>query len=690
MMGTEATHALMEDVVYSTVIMQGKALYDEAGNILAYSPSYYPDHARGDVRFTTAMVYEAGKKKYATELCSQYQEFIGSGSLMRPEGVAKLTNKLCIKGPGFFALSCPITVGKEKAVNVDHFVGLVSEFGRTLPTDQEIEKEIMALHTHFSDEKQVIKSLNEQLEHHIQYSAYLQVKTQDQQFDTYFNTNLPFQVLYQTFVSRSFDLTQKGYRELGFREIQDIFVSMYYLVSMGEIDYTKSLLKEWICKVFDFGYCYHNFFWKGKEAGKWSDDGLWLLQAVHRFISYTGDTSFLDEAFEVPETGGKTRSVYDTLKAIIRYSAEISVGKHGMPLIDHADWNDCLKVDEEYLTGAEKEKIYKETGKFESDGSESVMNAFLLKLAMKHMLDFAKMKQDNAYYDLLLGQSERLSENIQKYAWQEDFYARVLFNRFGDKITYLGAKHDGFSSDSEIDGTYFLNSFSWSVLAEEATEEQIGIMIDTIERYLKTPFGLKLMSGTDLSSVATKTATGEYFPGDRENGAVFKHATMMATAAMIKASKTVEDKALAQKLADLAYWMVNLVLPYRTLEKPFDICGNPRWCTQYNNSITGENIGPTLSGTSTWMLLTLIEMFGIEYAGDFLIINPILESDKTKITYSLRYFETYYQVEINKPVGFYRMMDSEYSMTIDGQARTEAKEKLVNDGKTHHICITFK
>ena len=689
MLGTSATHALMEDVVYSTVIMQGKVFNDSEGNILAYSPSYYPVHAKGDVRFTTAMVYEEGHKKYAKEVCTHYEEFVGSGNLNKPQGAAKLTNRLSTKGPGFFALGCNVKIKANAKIDVDHFVGLVSEFGMKIPSDEEVKKQLDNLHAKFNHSCEIERSLEEQLEAYKKYSTYLQVETKDLSFDTYVNKNLPFQVLYQTFVSRSFDLTQKGYREIGFREIQDIFVSMYYLVSMGEIEYTKSLLQEWIAKVLDFGYCYHNFFWKGKEAGKWSDDGLWLLQAVHRFVSYTGDAGFLDECFEIPETNGKTRSVYDTLKAVITYSLEVSVGKHGLPLIDYADWNDCLKVDETFHLGAEKEQIYKQTGKYENNQSESVMNAFLLKIALMHMIDFAKIKEDSVCLSVFEKARDDLSENIQKYAWKEDFFARVLFNRYGEEISFLGAGNDGFSADPAISGTYFLNSFSWSILAEEAKEEQIAIMLEQIEKYLKTPYGIKLMSPTDLSKVATKTATGEYFPGDRENGGIFKHATMMGTAAMIQAAKKVENRELAKKLTDRAYWMVNLVLPYHALERPFEICGNPRWCTQYNNSETGENIGPTLSGTSTWMLLTIIEMLGVSYEGNELVLSPILENEKTEVTYALRFFETYYKIHVTKPQGFYRIKDSAFKMTVDGEPFKTNRVRLKNDCAVHEISICY-
>lgn len=112
--------------------------------------------------------------------------------------------------------------------------------------------------------------------------------------------------------------------------------------------------------------------------------------------------------------------------------------------------------------------------------------------------------------------------NLQTYAWWENFFARVIFNRYqNNEFTYLGAKGDGLSADPAIDGVYFLNSFNWAILSNTASEEQIEIMVDTIEKTLKTSFGLKLVSPADLGKVAPGTVTGEYFPGDRENGGVY-------------------------------------------------------------------------------------------------------------------------------------------------------------------------
>ena len=470
---------------------------------------------------------------------------------------------------------------------------------------------------------------------------------------------------------------------------------------MGEADFVKQLLKEWCSKVFEFGFAYHNFYWEGKEPGKWSDDALWFIQAAYRYINLTGDIGFLDE--EVIVAGNSpilTRPVYETIKAIIRYSAEISVGKHKMPLLDSADWNDCLKLDSDYINGIEKEKRYKEQLKrtggkmgdpFESNYTESVMNAFLLKVAIDEMIELSEEKGDLEYNNELKELSKNLYDNIQEHAWKDVFFARALFNRYENgEFAYLGSKGDNLSADPNLDGSYFINSFSWSVLADCANEEQIRSMLDVIDSTLKTPYGIKLVTPTDLGKVADDTATGHYFPGDRENGAVFKHATMMATAAMFKAAKKVKDKELAARLANLGYWMVDLVLPFRTMNDPFVICGNPRICTQYNNSETGENIGPLLSGTATWLNLTMISAIGVEYNINGIIIDPILKEDQESMNYIVNTGRALYNVSVSKPKGFYRLADDKASITVDGNKLEGNLVPVFTDGNEHIIEVIFE
>ncbi len=699
MFGPARPHALHEDVLYSNIIMQSKLLKSSDGSVRALGVHHYQAEADEDMRFHVMLVRKEDQITFPREFCCNYNEFVGNGTLENPAGLLQLSNNLSRKGPGFFALAAEIGLLPGQEGNFDNFTGLVSRKINPNFHKDTCKEEIENLIAKFIEPGAVAQALAKSRNFYNRYRGFLQIKTFDKAFDEYFNRNLPFQVLYQTFVSRSFCQTQKGYREIGFREIQDLYASMYYFVSMGMDGLVKELLREWCGMVFEFGYAYHNFFWEGKEPGKWSDDALWFIQALYRYINLTGDLGFLDEECLVAGTSpAKTRSIYNTVKAILRYSGEISLGKHGLPLLDNADWNDCLKLDNNYSDGVTKEKLYRQQltkggtfgEPFISDYSESVMNAFLLKIALTETIRLAGEKNDHEYAGKLQQLSQRLAENLQKHAWKEDFFARVLLNRFqNNEFTFLGAKGDKLSSDPNLDGSYFLNSFNWAILSDSATEEQIKIMLEVVESVLKTPFGIKLMSPADLGKISPNTATGEYFPGDRENGGVFKHACMMATAAMFKAAKQVTDKSLAERLTNLAYWMIDLVLPYKTMAAPFVTCGNPRFCTQYNNSETGENIGPMLSGTSTWLTLTLLSAFGIEYTRQGIEINPVLKPESTTLAYRLNTGKTVYRVNIQKPVGFYRIADGQVAIRMDGRELGGNTFPLLTDGMEHLVSVVF-
>lgn len=721
MFGTSEVHALREDVIFSTVVAQSEVFFDENNEIKAISFNPNPKWTKGNIRFATLMTTEfdkngnkTGNVIFPTEYCARYSDFVGNGTLYNPQFIGFLSNKPSFKGPGFYALASSFKVQAGAYTRIDGFTCLSSDaVNPNFEDEVTMKQELTNLIEAYSDEKKLPSQFKFVCDFASGYSDYMKIKHEDSDFEAYVNNNLPFQVFYQTFVSRSLDWTQKGYREIGFREIQDIFASMYYFAGMGQTEFVKKLLTEWISNVFEDGYANHNFYWTGKEPGWWSDDALWLLQALDRYVSLTGDYAFLssrivmadyaEKAAEAKKNGVEladeyTRTVLNTIKAIITYSAKISVGKHGIPLIDRADWNDCLRVDPDCVGGAVKMEKYREqlgkSGKefasvpFESEYSESVMNAFLLKVAIDAAYKMFSHEGDSEYASVLKNLSDKVKENASKYAWKNDFYARVLFNR-SDKpeLEYLGAAGDKLQVE-DAPGSYFLNSFSWSVLAEVASESQIEAMLDSMDKYLKSPYGFRLCSTVDYSKIAPKIDVALYYPGDRENGGVFKHANMMAAAAMLKASKSVENEALAERLADTAYWVIDCILPYRTLKSPFKTCGNPRLCTQYNNCETGENIGPTLSGTSTWLLLCLFTCFGVEFTADSLICEPLLRKDETKLEVMVNSGKASYAIHVTKPEGF-RRTKSGVSLKVDGNSIDGTKVPVFEDGKTHTVEVDF-
>lgn len=694
MFGSTNTDAISTDILYANLISQSRIIKNELGEIIALSPDYYPEYAKNGVRFITLKTDDGFADEFETDI----MHFIGNGTLEKPQYLLKLSNKLMKRGPQFFALAKELNIRSCGKINIDTFTGVVN--AKSVKNNEETEQlliELEKLIEKYKTNKFIKTEINKINKNYNLYRNYLQVKSNDIDFDTYVNYNLPFQVYYQTFVSRSFAQTQKGYREIGFREIQDLFASMYYLENAGKDKLIQSLLIQWANNVYEMGYANHNFYFTGKEPGKCSDDQLWLFQAVHRYISLTGNISFVNKHCKIYGTK-KTRTIYETLKAILQYSAEISIGKHGLPILDSADWNDCLKIDNDWIDGVEKENQYLKQLKnkkqnygvpFENNYCESIMNAFLLIIALEQMKDISRLVNDDEYALYCENKAKEIRNIVNEKAFVKNYYARVLINNPNIDYKYIGTCNDGLSNDPNIPGSYYLNSFSWSILSDTANEEQISLMLDVVEKYLKCDAGFKLCTNHNLLLVgANEAATEQYFLGDRENGGVFKHATMMAVVAMLKASKIVKNKELQARLVENSHFMLDLVYPYKNLDNPLLYKGNPRFCTQYINSISKENIGPILSGTASWLTLAIYELLGIEIIKDGFIIKPSLKKEEKEIEYNIKLNNSLFIVKIEKESNYcdYNNVDV-YLNNIKQQSN---KITYKNCKKINHILIHFK
>ena len=693
--GITGPDTIANDVVYANIVVESEVFYRD-GAPVAMTLHHQPSGEHHFKRFATLL---CGGETFDS-FCASQADFIGSGTLEEPELVAHLPSRYQRKMTPFFAMSKALSVAPGETAVIDSFVGMLE--GDAPEVDPAFDAALHALLAKYADPAALTDTLGKVVAFWDKYTSYLtfghaderlnKSKLADERFNTYVRYDLPFQVLYQTYVSRAFAWTQKSYREIGFREIQDIFASMYYLSAMGENDLIRELLSNWVKNVFRMGYANHNFTIVGKEPGDCSDDQLWLAQAVYRYVTLTGDHDFL--LTEYPIAGeDATRPLWETLMAILRYSGDISVGKHGLPLLDKADWNDTLRLDHGVLNGPAKEAAYmkqlEEKGQqfgawWENDLSESVMNACLLIIAADEVAELSKAigKAEDGQYAAELAQ--RVRNQTREHAWKGDFYARCLIND-GRPYTYLGSTGDGLNADPAMPGTYFLNAYSWSILANVATEEQIAAMLGPVEKYLKTDAGLKLCTIVDFDRLKIKTGTALYFPGDRENGGVFKHAAMMATTASLQAAKVVKDEALAQRLRDLAAFMLGKVLPYKTLDDPFVLKGNPRFCTQYNNSQTCENIGPMLSGTASWLTLAIYELLGINAKEDAIELSPIMLPGQRMVRYTLRPEGCELQICVLDPQSRMRPGPDTH-VTVDGQPMSLTLPRW-RDGQTHSVVI---
>ena len=684
MFGFSNPDCMQNDVIYQTIIQEGSLVQNDKNEVVAISPNYYPVYFKDKVRFFSFKDEDG----FPNEFTMDEPLFVGNGSISNPNGVFHLDNRLKRKGASFFALKKKISLKKNETYHSYSYTGLVN-----YDNEDSLKDKLLRFLNENSTYEDIENLRKERIKSFEKYSSSFVVKTDDTNFNSLISKNLPFQNLYQTFVSRSFAQTQKGYREIGFREVQDLYSSMPYMIANGEKDLAKSLLLNWVKNVYTFGYANHNFYFEGKERGMCSDDALWLIIALTEYIELTGDKTILEEEVVTADKESK-RKIKDTIKAIVNYSTYISIGKHGLPLLDMADWNDCLKIDGSVaLSGSEKEILYrrqieegmiKEGDPLLSSQSESVMNAFLLLTGLNRII--TTLDGDLSYYEKA---RNTLKKRIISSSWINGYFARVLVNREGAYTSFVGSLGDGLSKNKELDnGSIFLNSFSWSVLSGAANEEMISSMLEKIDTHLKTCVGFRLVSEEDLTLLGCKdTATSHYFPGDRENGGVFKHAGMMFVESLFVAAKKVKDIKLKERLLDDAFFMLEQTYPYRSLLSPYIKKGNPRFCTQYANPYSKEDVGPMLSGTATWMIICIKEMLGISFLNANDDMSLLLPKEMENIRYSYKLKESLIDVSIKKEKGRYAF--SIDKIKLDGQDISSISLASLSD-KNHSIEILMK
>lgn len=217
-----------------------------------------------------------------------------------------------------------------------------------------------------------------------------------------------------------------------------------------------------------------------------ADDALWLFPTVYKYVSESGDLSFIDEV--IPFANKDEGTVYEHLKRAIDFSVN-HLGPHGMPAGLYADWNDCLRL-----------------GK---DGESSFV-ALQFYYAMSIMKKFAEYKEDRAYISYLDESQEKFGAIVQKLCWNEDRFIRG----FTEKGEVIGQRTDA-------EANVWLNPQSWAVISGLATDEQADKVLDTVYERLNTEYGAVLMDPPYHADAFEGALAVIYNAGTKENSGIF-------------------------------------------------------------------------------------------------------------------------------------------------------------------------
>ena len=288
-----------------------------------------------------------------------------------------------------------------------------------------------------------------------------------------------------------------------------------------------------------------------------SDDALWLVPSIIEYIKETGETGFADETVTYADGGEGT--VYEHMKRILDFSAE-QVGATGICKGLRADWNDCLNL----------------------GGGESALVSFLHYWAISHFLQLAEYLGRTEDVEKYQAMRERVGNVCNRELWDKEWFIRGI-TKNGKKI--------GTSEDAE--GKVHLESNAWAVLSGAADVEKGKRAMDSVDKYLFTPYGILLNAPSYTVPDDDIGFVTRVYPGLKENGSIFSHPNPWAWAAECVLGRG--DRAMKFYNALCPYYQNNMIEIRQS--EPYSYC---QFVVGRDHTAFGRARHPFMTGSGGW------------------------------------------------------------------------------------------
>lgn len=450
----------------------------------------------------------------------------------------------------------------------------------------------------------------------------------------------------------------------------------------------------------------------------WMDHGFWPLLTTKLYIDQTGDLDILLEKqkyFKDKQVcrGTRTDNKWNITDGTIQRDVQNNIvegtvlehlllqnltafyetGEHNHFRLRGADWNDALDMAEErgesvaftaaysgnLKTLAEIMRQFIQKGIVEIELTEEI--EILLKQEVGIYEDTKKKNQVLTDYmcscihevsgkkvkiscqelaETLEKMADWLQRHIRQTEWISDGKGNNWFNSYYDN---QGRQAEGvFENGIRM----MLTGQVFSIMSGTATEEQTAEIVKAADEYLykKEVGGYRL--NTDFGEV--KTDLGRMFGfayGQKENGAVFSHMTVMYGNALYQRGFVKEGYKALHTLYEQAVDFEHSRI-YPGIPEYFD--GRGRGMYHY------------LTGAASWLMMTVVQqMFGIRGEMGNLVLQPKLlseqfdEEGKAEIsfTFAERKFHVVYENPEGKEYGEYQIE----RVTLDGKVQQAVLEK---------------
>lgn len=373
-----------------------------------------------------------------------------------------------------------------------------------------------------------------------------------------------------------------------------------------------------------------------------SDDALWLVPSIIEYIKETGDAGFADEAVTYADGGEGT--VYEHMKRILDFSAE-QVGATGICKGLRADWNDCLNL----------------------GGGESAMVSFLHYWAICHFLQLAEYLGRTEDVEKYQAMRERVGNVCNRELWDKEWFIRGI-TKNGKKI--------GTSEDAE--GKVHLESNAWAVLSGAADVEKGKLAMDSVDKYLFTPYGILLNAPSYTVPDDDIGFVTRVYPGLKENGSIFSHPNPWAWAAECVLGRG--DRAMKFYNALCPYYQNNMIEIRQS--EPYSYC---QFVVGRDHTAFGRARHPFMTGSGGWAYFSTTRyMLGIRPDFEHLTIDPCIPADWKEFSAVRRWRGAEYDIHVENPDG---VMKGVQELYLDGE-KVE-RIPVMAQGSRHDVRVVM-
>src|SRR5208283_29916 len=183
---------------------------------------------------------------------------------------------------------------------------------------------------------------------------------------------------------------------------------------------------------------------------------------------------------------------------------------HGLPLIGHADWNDCLNLNCFSTTPGES---FQTTESREGGVAESLFIAAQFVLACNELAALARLLEDGDEAASLEGEARRMAVAIENHGWDGEWFLRA-YDSFGAVV----------GSSSSPEGKIFVEPQGMCVMAGIGIADgKASSALKSVKELLATEHGIMLMQPPYTRYHLELGEITSYPPGYKENGSVFCH-----------------------------------------------------------------------------------------------------------------------------------------------------------------------